>query len=131
TEPPSDCRDWRTARTVDKDHGRLEIRELVTTTELNDFLAGQWAGVAQVFRLTRTVSEKGQMPKAGRLWHHQPLADPSQSRPTPGSDSCALDERKSAALEARCDPAGRSLPSAQGRRASRAGHPEQFSAGLA
>ena len=54
TEPPADCRDWRTARTVDKGHGRLESRELVVSTELNDFLAGQWAGVAQVFRLTRT-----------------------------------------------------------------------------
>lgn len=29
TKPPQDCRDWRTARTVDKGHGRLEIRELV------------------------------------------------------------------------------------------------------
>src|SRR6266550_3195265 len=58
-EPPADCRDWRTARTVDKGHGRLEIRELVASSELNDFLAGQWAGVAQVFRLTRTVIEDG------------------------------------------------------------------------
>src|SRR5438874_1875209 len=58
-EPPADCRDWRTARTVDKGHGRLEIRELVVSTELNDFLAGQWAGVAQVFRLTRIVKEDG------------------------------------------------------------------------
>ena len=61
TEPPVDCRDWRTARTVDKGHGRLEIRELVASTELNEFLAGQWAGIAQVFRLTRTVYEKGAM----------------------------------------------------------------------
>jgi predicted transposase YbfD/YdcC len=59
SEPPVDCRDWRTARTVNKGHGRLEIRELVVSTELNDFLAGQWAGVAQVFRLTRTVHEHG------------------------------------------------------------------------
>jgi predicted transposase YbfD/YdcC len=58
-EPPADCRDWRTARTIDKGHGRVEIRELVTSTELNDFLAGQWAGVAQVFQLTRTVHEDG------------------------------------------------------------------------
>lgn len=29
------------------------------STELTDFLAGQWAGVAQVFRLTRTVHEDG------------------------------------------------------------------------
>ena len=61
SEPPHDCRDWRTARTVDKGHGRLEIREIVASTELNEFLAGQWAGVAQVFRVTRTVFEKGQM----------------------------------------------------------------------
>src|SRR6266704_2870359 len=61
TEPPADCRDWRTARSVDKGHGRLEIRELVASTELNEFLGGQWAGVAQVFRLTRTVYEDGKM----------------------------------------------------------------------
>jgi predicted transposase YbfD/YdcC len=61
SEPPADCRDWRTARTVDKGHGRLEIREVVVSTELNEFLAGQWAGVAQVFQLTRTVYADGQM----------------------------------------------------------------------
>lgn len=59
-EPPVDCRDWRTARTVDKGHGRLEIREIVARNELSEFLHGQWAGVAQVFRLTRTISEKGE-----------------------------------------------------------------------
>jgi hypothetical protein len=69
-EPEAFCRDWRTARTGDLGHGRLEIRELVASTELNEFLGGQWAGVAQVFRLTRTVYEKGQMRKAGHLWHH-------------------------------------------------------------
>jgi hypothetical protein len=47
SEPPHDCRDWRTARTENYGHGRLEIRELVASTELNEFLGGQWAGVAQ------------------------------------------------------------------------------------
>jgi len=59
-EPPSDCRDWRTARSVNKGHGRLEIRELVASTELAEFLATDWAGVAQVFRLTRTISANGE-----------------------------------------------------------------------
>jgi predicted transposase YbfD/YdcC len=59
SEPPADCRDWRTASTTNKGHGRLEIRELTATTELNDFLAGQWIGVAQVFRLVRTIEKKG------------------------------------------------------------------------
>ena len=57
SEPPADCRDWRTARTVDKGHGHLERREIVVSTELNEFLADTWSGVAQVFRLTRTVTE--------------------------------------------------------------------------
>ena len=48
------------ARAVDKGHGRLEIRELVASTELNEFLADKWTGVAQVFRLVRTVTKKGQ-----------------------------------------------------------------------
>lgn len=61
TEPPHDCRDWRTARTVNKGQGRLEIRELVASTELNEFLGAHWVGIAQVFQLTRTVYEKGQM----------------------------------------------------------------------
>jgi predicted transposase YbfD/YdcC len=59
SEPPLDCRDWRTGRTCNKGHGRLEIRELVASTELNDFLADKWTGVAQVFRLVRTVTQQG------------------------------------------------------------------------
>jgi hypothetical protein len=34
---------------------------LSASTELNEFLGGQWAGVAQVVRLMRTVYAKGQM----------------------------------------------------------------------
>jgi len=39
-EPPADCQDWRTARTVDKGHGRLEIREVVASTALSPGQAG-------------------------------------------------------------------------------------------
>lgn len=60
TEPPSDCRDWRQARTCAKGHGRLEIRELVASTELNEWLAATWPGVEQVFRLQRTRLRQGQ-----------------------------------------------------------------------
>lgn len=54
-EPPADCRDWFTARTVEKGHGRTEIREIEVSTDLNDFLARDWPGVAQVFHLRRRV----------------------------------------------------------------------------
>lgn len=56
-EPPADCQDWRTARTCSSGHGRLEVRELIASTELNDFLAKPWTGVAQVFRVRRRVSK--------------------------------------------------------------------------
>lgn len=58
-EPPADCRDWRTAHTGEKGHGRIEQRDLIATTELNDFFAHDWTGVAQTFRLTRTIQREG------------------------------------------------------------------------
>ena len=61
SEPPLDCRDWRKARTCNKGHGRLEVRELVASTELNEFLGTRWPGVEQVFCLTRTVLQRGQV----------------------------------------------------------------------
>jgi predicted transposase YbfD/YdcC len=60
TEPPLDCRDWRTDYTVDAKHGRLERRELIASTELNEFLGRDWAQIAQVFQLRRIVQEKGE-----------------------------------------------------------------------
>src|SRR5579871_5777748 len=51
--------DRREARTVDRGHGRRnDVRHLVASTDLTDYL--DWPGVAQVFRLERTWSEKGQ-----------------------------------------------------------------------
>lgn len=52
-EPPADCHDWRAAETLDAGHGRVEQRALLASTELNDFLAAEWPGIAQVFRLRR------------------------------------------------------------------------------
>jgi predicted transposase YbfD/YdcC len=67
-DPPSDIHplpllDRRTTRTVDRGHGRtLEIRELVASTDLADYL--DWPGQAQVFRLERTWSAHGQRKQA-------------------------------------------------------------------
>ena len=54
-EPPLDCLDWRTDSLVEKGHGRLTNRLIKVSTELNDFLARDWYGVAQVFCLRRRV----------------------------------------------------------------------------
>lgn len=111
TEPPADCRDWRTARTVDKGHGRLEIRELVATTELTDFLGGQWAGVAQAFRLTRTVTEDGQTRTevVYGITSLSPAQASAQRLLELVRDHWAIENRLR--LSARRDPARRSLSS--------------------
>jgi predicted transposase YbfD/YdcC len=44
-----------TAHTVDKQHGRIEIRRLRSSAELGAYLAPHWPGVAQVFQIERTV----------------------------------------------------------------------------
>lgn len=43
------------ARQVNQDHGRLTIRSLRTSCQLNDYLAPTWPAVAQVFQLQRVV----------------------------------------------------------------------------
>ena len=53
SEPPVDCLDWRQAVTTNIGHGRIEQRFLITSTELNDFLAASWPGIGQVFYLRR------------------------------------------------------------------------------
>ena len=51
----------RAARTVDKAHGRLEVRRLRASPELNEFLAAQWADVAQVFEIEREIVRAGKV----------------------------------------------------------------------
>ncbi len=36
------------------------MREIWTSTQMNDWFAHEWAGIAQVFMIRRTVKEKGQ-----------------------------------------------------------------------
>ena len=48
------------AHSVDKQHGRIEIRRLRSSAELGTYLAPHWPGVAQVFQIERTVTRLGQ-----------------------------------------------------------------------
>jgi hypothetical protein len=47
------------AETLDKGHGRIEIRRLEATASLTAYLAPFWAGIAQVCRITRHRIIKG------------------------------------------------------------------------
>jgi hypothetical protein len=93
SDPPADCRDWRTARTGDFGHGRLEIRELVATTELNDFLGGQWVRGAGLSSHTHR-SRRWQDAHRGGLWHHQSLPCSSLGPAASGVGAGPLGHRK-------------------------------------
>ena len=54
-DPEAEQQEWQYAKSVQKGHGRLEIREIWTSTQMNEWFETQWAGVAQVFRLRRSV----------------------------------------------------------------------------
>jgi predicted transposase YbfD/YdcC len=54
-DPRSDRRHWQEAETWNKGHGRLEHRHILCSPDLNDWFSKEWVGIAQVFRLERTV----------------------------------------------------------------------------
>jgi predicted transposase YbfD/YdcC len=56
--------DMRTATMLDKGHGRVEVRRLIASSELNDHL--DWPHLAQVLRIERTWWEGSRRHKAVR-----------------------------------------------------------------
>ncbi len=56
--PPPACRDGRQARPCSKEHGRLEVRALVDTTDLTAWLAA--TGPGEVLCRQRTRQKRGQ-----------------------------------------------------------------------
>jgi len=56
-DPDAEQEEWQYTKRVQKGHGRLEIRELWASTQMNEWFETQWAGVAQVFRIRRHVKD--------------------------------------------------------------------------
>lgn len=56
--------DMRETTTMNKGHGRLEVRHLVASTALNDYL--DWPGLAQVLMIERRWWERGEWQEAVR-----------------------------------------------------------------
>ena len=57
-DPDTDQSRWGVFSHSEKGHGRLTTRTVRTTTEMNEWFAGQWAGVAQTFQVIRSVKRK-------------------------------------------------------------------------
>jgi predicted transposase YbfD/YdcC len=57
-DPDADQSTWGVFSQTDKGHGRRTTRTVRTTTEMNDWFAGEWSGMAQSFQVIRTVKRK-------------------------------------------------------------------------
>jgi predicted transposase YbfD/YdcC len=60
SQPPNRLQPEQSAKTVDNRHGRLEVRTLRTSTELNAYLGTHWPDVAQVFQIERCITRTHQ-----------------------------------------------------------------------
>jgi predicted transposase YbfD/YdcC len=49
--------EWQYYKNVHKGHGRLEVREIWTSTQMSDFFAKEWAGSSQIFMIKRTIKD--------------------------------------------------------------------------
>jgi len=49
--------EWQYHKTVHKGHGRREVREIWTSTQMNAWFENEWAGIAQVFVIRRYVNQ--------------------------------------------------------------------------
>ena len=50
---------WRTAKEIEKGHGRICTREITVSPDLVPLFSKEWPGIAQVFRIVRTTQKKG------------------------------------------------------------------------
>lgn len=48
---------WHDKQQTHKGHWHLEIREIWTSTDMHEWFEEEWAGIAQIFRLRRSVKD--------------------------------------------------------------------------
>ena len=87
-DPDAEQSTWGCFSQTDKGHGRLTTRTVRTTTEMNEWFASEWSGIAQSFQVTRTVKrtcrkviEQAQAPSSPPA--SQPGSPSQQPTPAP------------------------------------------------
>jgi len=55
-----DRKEFQYHKETNKKHGRQEVREIWTSTQMNEWYEKEWAGIAQVFMIRRTRKKKGE-----------------------------------------------------------------------
>src|SRR2546428_8072976 len=82
-DPDADQSTWGVFSQTDKGHGRLTTRTVRTSTEMNDWFANEWAGIAQSFQIMRTVKRKRRRVIEQAETEEQPPADEQETQGLP------------------------------------------------
>jgi predicted transposase YbfD/YdcC len=59
TDPDAEREQWGYAKECSKGHGRLEVRQIWTSTQMNEWFEPEWTGIGQVFCVRRQVTDQG------------------------------------------------------------------------
>ncbi|TMD59811.1 MAG: ISAs1 family transposase [Chloroflexi bacterium] len=87
-DPDADQSTWGFFSQTEKGHGRLTTRTVRTSTEMNEWFAREWTGIAQSFQVTRTVKRKcRRVIEQTEAQQQTPAseAQPSSQQPTPAT----------------------------------------------
>ncbi len=57
-DPQADQSRWGFYWQTEKGHGRLTTRTVRTSTEMNEWFAGEWSGIEQTFQVTRILTRR-------------------------------------------------------------------------
>ncbi|HEY5005545.1 MAG TPA: ISAs1 family transposase, partial [Ktedonobacteraceae bacterium] len=54
-----DRKEFQSHKKTNTGHGRRKVREIWTSTQMNEWFEKEWIGITQVFMIQTTVKEKG------------------------------------------------------------------------
>lgn len=83
-DPEADRSSWGSYSQTDKGHGRLTTRTVRTSTQMNDWFANEWTGIAQTFEVVRTVKRK----------RRTVIELPAATEPTPSTPATPVSKAK-------------------------------------
>ncbi len=58
-----DRKEFQYHKKTNKGHGRLEVREIWTSTQMTTWFEKEWAGIAQVFMIRKSVKKRRRVDK--------------------------------------------------------------------
>jgi hypothetical protein len=110
-DPQADQSTWQSYTQLDKGHGRLERRSIMSSPDLNGLFFKDWGEIGQVCALTARTNDQREAQLRGSLRVNNAFSEALSSRTSSALPSSTLEGGESSPLASRCHPWGGPLPS--------------------